>query len=106
VRLEPENARVLFGLVRQEGMANVRVVLFGATGPGSGAPAMVRRAPRYDQRGYDDDDVTGTVQQRRVERAPAYRPHPWQSPVDPYERSYRAPPPPPYYGPGRPYGWY
>ena len=31
VRLEPENARVLFGLVKQEGMANVRVVLSGAT---------------------------------------------------------------------------
>src|ERR1041385_1320440 len=26
VRLEPENARVLFGLVKREGMANVRVV--------------------------------------------------------------------------------
>ena len=32
VRLEPENARVLFDLVKQEGMANVRVVLSGATG--------------------------------------------------------------------------
>ena len=41
VRLEPENARVLFGLVKQEGMTNVRVVLFGATGPG--APAVARR---------------------------------------------------------------
>src|SRR6187402_3377695 len=39
VRLEPGNARTLFGLVKQEGMANVRVVLSGATGAGS--PAMV-----------------------------------------------------------------
>ena len=46
VRLEPENARTLFSLVKQEGMANVRVVLFGATGPGG--PAMARRAPQYD----------------------------------------------------------
>jgi hypothetical protein len=30
VRLAPENARQLFSLVRQEGMANVRVVLFGS----------------------------------------------------------------------------
>ena len=40
VRLEPENARVLFNMVKQEGMANVRVVLSGATGsggPGDGA---------------------------------------------------------------------
>ena len=42
VRLEPQNARVLFDLVKAEGMANVRVVLFGPTGR---APAMVRRAP-------------------------------------------------------------
>src|SRR5947209_4548122 len=68
VRLEPENARTLFGLVKQEGMANVRVVLFGPTGPG--APAMVRRAPgtapqpAYRAPRYDDEDVTGTVSRR------------------------------------------
>ena len=65
VRLEQENARVLFGLVRQEGMANVRVVLFGELPGGGRAPEVARRMPRYDQPGYDDD-VTGTV--RRVER--------------------------------------
>src|SRR4249919_1637049 len=42
VRLEPENARVLFGLVKQEGMANVRVVLSGVT-PSGGGGGMVRR---------------------------------------------------------------
>ena len=35
--------------------------------PGGGAPAVVRRAPRYEQPGYDDE-ITGTVQPRRVER--------------------------------------
>ncbi|MCX7315000.1 MAG: L,D-transpeptidase [Alphaproteobacteria bacterium] len=111
VRLDPQNARELFGLVKQEGMANVRVVLFGPTGPGT--PAIARRAPAYEQRPPSvgrraDDDFTGSVQ-RRVEREqPAYvRPDPrspnWGSstwgPPDPYERSLRAPPP--YYGPGR-----
>src|SRR5829696_6062711 len=42
VRLEPENARVLFGLVRQEGMANTRVVLFGVTPGATRAPEVVR----------------------------------------------------------------
>jgi hypothetical protein len=64
VRLERENARVLFGLVKQEGMANTRVVLTG-TVPSANAPAMVRRVPNYQQPGYDDD-VTGSAQQRRV----------------------------------------
>ena len=47
VRLERENARILFGLVKQEGMANTRVVLTG-TVPSSNAPAVARRAPTYD----------------------------------------------------------
>src|SRR4029078_2848486 len=72
VRLEPENARTLFNMVKQEGMANVRVVLFGQTGPGS--PAMVRRAPQYNQPGYDDDG-TGTAPPRRVYRGGS----PWGS---------------------------
>ena len=56
VRLEPENARVLFGLVKQEGMANVRVVLSGATGPAAGRPwcgarrNTRRRASRWNSR--------------------------------------------------------
>ena len=86
VRLEPNNARVLFNLVKQEGMANVRVVLSGATG---GGPAMVRRAPQYNPPAYDDD-VTGTAPARRVYRGP------WDSN---YDDAYRRmpPPPPPYY---------
>jgi hypothetical protein len=79
VRLEPENARALFGLVKQEGMANVRVVLSGVT-PSSGGPAMARRAPGYD------DDVTGSVSPRRVY---GYQANPW----DRYDRRYQVPPP-------------
>ncbi len=96
VRLEPQNASVLFSLVKKEGMANVRVVLSGAT-PGGGAPAMVRRAPGYD------DDVTGSEQPRRVTREYGYQVNPWNS--DLYDRRYQAVPPPPprFYG-RSPYG--
>ena len=48
VRLEPENAQVLFGLVRQEGMANTRVVLTGVP-PDPRAPAIARREPGYGE---------------------------------------------------------
>jgi hypothetical protein len=98
VRLEPQNASVLFNLVKKEGMANVRVVLSGVT-PGGGGPAMVRRrAPNYD------DDVTGSAPPRRVTREYGYQGNPWNS--DFYDRRYRepTPPPPSFYG-RSPYGW-
>jgi hypothetical protein len=100
VRLEPENARLLFDMVKQEGMANVRVVLFGPTGPG--APAVARRGPRYDAPGYDEySGYTGTVRPRRVEPELGYRSNPWGPSPDPYERSYR--PQQPFFGGGRPF---
>jgi len=50
VRLEPRNARILFDLVRQEGLQNVRVTLTGET-PARGAAQVARRdydtRPRY-----------------------------------------------------------
>jgi hypothetical protein len=110
VRLEQANARVLFDLVKREGMANTRVVLHGAI-PGGGAPAVARRAPRYEQPGYDDE-ITGTVQPRRVERRypgddrPVYFPQYPGSPQVYDERYSRMPPPPPppfFRGPR--YGW-
>jgi hypothetical protein len=63
---------------------------------------MVRRAPQYDPRGYDEDDITGSAPPRRVEREPFYQPNPWGA-RDPYERSTRMPPP--FFGPGRPFGY-
>jgi hypothetical protein len=90
VRLEPDNARVLFNMVKQEGMANVRVVLSGATG--SGGPAMVRRAPQYNPPGYDDD-VTGTAPARRVYRSGS----PWGWADDDGYRRMPPPPPSPFY---------
>ena len=90
VRLQPDNARVLFGLVKQQGMANGRVVLSGVT-PSGGGGGMVRR-------GYDDD-VTGSVQPRRVVREYGYQANPW----DRYDRRYQAPPPQ-FFG-RRPYGY-
>jgi len=96
VRLEPENARVLFGLVKREGMANVRVVLSGVT-PGGGGGGMVRRAPRYD-----DDDVTGTVPPSRPrEYGYGYQANPW----DRYGRRTQVPPPPSRLFGRNPYGW-
>jgi len=69
VRLSVANSLVLFDLVRREGMANTRVVLFGEIP--SGAPEMVRRAPDASPyrgvpavRRYDSDqDVVGSVPQ-------------------------------------------
>ena len=98
VRLEPQNAKVLFDLVKAEGMPNVKVVLFGPTG--SGGPAMVRRAPQYQQPG-DDDDVTGSVPQRVAPRYGYRSNNPWERGPDPYERTYRATEPPFFFG--RPY---
>ena len=83
---------MLFGLVKQQGMANVRVVLSGVT-PSSGGPAMVRRAPGTD------DDVTGSVPPRRVVREYGYQANPWER----YDRRYPVPPPPRFFR--SPYGW-
>jgi L,D-transpeptidase catalytic domain len=56
VRLQRQNAATLFGLVRQQGMANVRVVLSGEV-PAASDPAVARRAPGYrDQPGYVGQD--------------------------------------------------
>jgi hypothetical protein len=103
VRLEPGHARALFSLVKQEGMANVRIVLSGATGPGS--PAMVRRAPQAQPR-YADDDDGYAPRQRYYEDRPTYRSYGWGPQPQPqyYERSYRAPTARTY-GPGYIYGW-
>lgn len=70
VRLEPGNAAVLFALVKQEKMANTRVVLSGETPTTRDVP-VARRDRNRDrdyQRTYtnDDYDTTASVPQRRV----------------------------------------
>jgi hypothetical protein len=109
-RPEPENARVLFDMVMEEGVANVKVVLFAVTGPGSPPNgAVARRAPDYGQRpGYvsphdeGDDNATGSVAPAPRRSGYDYRaPPPWgASPRGP-DRDYF--PPPPLFGP--PPGW-
>jgi hypothetical protein len=74
VRLEPENARALFDLVRRVGLPNTRVVLAGVT-PATSPPAVARRRPpEYgEQPGY-------------VERAPSpYEPRSYPYEQRPYE---------------------
>jgi hypothetical protein len=92
VRLQPQNARVLFNMVKQEGLANVRVVLSGTIG--AAGPAMVRRAPQYQAPVYDDD-VTSAAPPRRV-----YPGNPWGWGGD---DGYRPVPPPPPFSPGSRY---
>lgn len=67
VRLEPRNAAVLFALVKQEKMANTRVVLTGETPTATGVPVARRDRNRDYQRSYstDDYDTTASVPQRR-----------------------------------------
>ncbi|MDP1908564.1 MAG: L,D-transpeptidase, partial [Hyphomicrobium sp.] len=61
VRLEPKNAKILFDLVRQEGMQNVRVSLTGET-PERGAAQVARRG---DGIMNDAGDDVGAVPARR-----------------------------------------
>jgi hypothetical protein len=123
VRLEPKNARLLFGLVKQEGMANTRVVLTGAT-PAAVAPAVAGRTPQYDTRPMsidpradDRDGATSTPQDRsyprdeRADRGPwgEDRPGYWEQYPDGrrvfHDRESDRPrlPPPPFFFPGRPW---
>jgi hypothetical protein len=119
VRLSVANSRVLFDLVKHEGLPNTRVVLFGEI-PYGGAPEMARRAPGYQQ-GYgqpgayqrddDNDDVTASAPQRGVlpdysrSEQPLYRGrYPDGTPVSSdREVPYRSPPPPFFPFPGSPW---
>lgn len=100
VRLAPENAALLFKLVKQEGMANTRVVLLGETP--AAAPATTA-APREN----DGEDFTAALPPRRerTERnGPAFfdgryyydrRGRRYSEPAyrEPPRYGYRAPPP-------------
>jgi hypothetical protein len=116
VRLEPKNAAVLFGLVKQEGMANVRVTLFGETPAAEEAVPQVARRGNADtgfERGFSVDSLLGDeaavaaapspprrsriVREYRNGRTYYYRERLYYHPP----RYSNAPPPPIYFGPYR-----
>lgn len=74
VRLSPHNAATLFTLIKQQKMANTRVVIEGSTGD-EVASSVNRPAPTArPRRGYDEDDVVqATYRQRGVQPATTTR---------------------------------
>jgi L,D-transpeptidase catalytic domain len=90
VRLEPKNAAILFALIRQQKMANTRVVLVGDIPGGGGAP-MARR----DGAIYADED-TGANPRKRNARG--WSDNDYGAPRSFYNREQ------PYYAPRRNYG--
>jgi hypothetical protein len=117
VRLSVANSRVLFDLVKREGLNNTRVVLFGAI-PRGGAPEIARHTPNYQQgygqpgayqRDHDDDDVTAAAPQRGVlpnysrNAQPFYRGRDGAAVYGDREVPYRSPPPPFFAFPGSPW---
>ena len=52
VRISPQHAAILWGLVREEKMANTRVVLTGTIPGGPGQPAAKRQVDPYGDDGY------------------------------------------------------
>jgi hypothetical protein len=67
VRLEPGNARVLFGLVKKHGLANTKVVLHGEV-PAASPPAVARRAPAD----RDDEEAPAAAPRRAERERPLY----------------------------------
>jgi hypothetical protein len=97
VRLEPKNAKILFDLVRQQGMKNTRVSLFGEA-PGH-TPQVARRDGGYDI--MADENVVASVPQRRRVVVQEYRERPrgfYFSDRPYYHRpQYGYAPPPPFF---------
>lgn len=69
VRLSPEHAKVLFNLVKQDGVTNTRVVLRGDIPNGRGVPMATRRQPQVaeDFDGSGDPAWWAASQQRRYD---------------------------------------
>jgi hypothetical protein len=75
VRLAPQNAKLLFDLVKQDGVFNTQVVLKGEIPGSGGEPVASRRQPRY----ADDSFAAGDRDpywdnQRRYQYREDYRP--------------------------------
>lgn len=104
VRITPENAAVLFALVKQEGMAHTRVVLSGEI-PNAPATPVARRVPRTV---VVDDDYAGMAppRPRYSAASPGWREYRGID-RDVYDqlyvppRYYAPPPPPPFFRFGR-----
>jgi len=72
VRLEPANARILFDLVRQEKMANTRVVLTGETPAKAGVPVARRDSGNI----MADEDFTASLPAKRQRQARGWQDFP------------------------------
>jgi hypothetical protein len=97
VRLRPENATILFDLVKHEGMNHTKVVLTGETPEPAAPVARGNQGRRAGTVASADDNVTGSVapSPRRL-RSP---PRGWRY-ARPYDRRYY------YYSRGPfPFGW-
>ncbi|MDO8877891.1 MAG: L,D-transpeptidase [Pseudolabrys sp.] len=95
VRLAPKNAKILFDLVKQEGLAKTRVTLKGKTP--SSAPRVARNGNGNGYDALNDGSDFVTPPRRRVQQRTARA---WQEYDDgPRYFYYReAPPPPRHYG--------
>lgn len=89
VRLAPGNAATLFALVKQQGMANTRVVLDGSVSDAVAARGESRGRGGRSPQSYDDGGVVPAGMQTGRERAARYRYEP--QPRQEYRQEYRAP---------------
>jgi hypothetical protein len=100
VRLSPDNAAILFNLVKTEGMANTSVTVSGQT-PGGRGPAMVQQPSRQPAPQPVAGDPTpiapdyGSQQQQGYYGQPVYGQRPYVQPS--YGQAFPAQPQP-YYG--------
>ena len=85
VRISPQHAAILWGLVREEKMANTRVVLTGTIPGGPGQPAAKRQVDPYGDDGY----VVEPLPSRWRDRDPRGNGFNGWSYYYPYERSTR-----------------
>jgi hypothetical protein len=105
IRLHPDNAATLYGLVQQEGMEATTIVVSGELSARQRAPEAEYQpnAPGYGQPGYGQQPgyaqpgygQPGYGQQRYYQQSP-YPQSPYQQPPGPYYRQ----PPRGYYGNG------